>query len=115
LHGGSESQPDAKARVHSAIVPEPRTSLDPRTSGNEGGESPGDSGSLPGELADAHEEILRLRDLLIGKDAELGRVKGRVAELEERLGRYTWLADKLRIRRFVSAVARRIDRARNRP
>ena len=34
------------------------------------------------ELAHAREEVLRLRDLLIGKDAELGTLRGRLAELE---------------------------------
>jgi hypothetical protein len=34
------------------------------------------------ELARAREEVLRLRDLLIGKEAELGALRGRVAEIE---------------------------------
>jgi predicted nuclease with TOPRIM domain len=34
------------------------------------------------ELARSKEEVLRLRDLLIGKDAELGALRGRLAELE---------------------------------
>lgn len=37
---------------------------------------------LQAELARAHEEVLRLRDLLIGKDAELGTMRGRLAEIE---------------------------------
>lgn len=37
---------------------------------------------LRAELARCREEVLRLRDLLIGKDAELGTVRGRLAELE---------------------------------
>ena len=36
------------------------------------------------ELDKREEEILKLRDLLIGKDAELGATKGRLAELEDR-------------------------------
>ena len=35
------------------------------------------------ELDRRQEEILRLRDLLIGKDAELGAVKGQLAALED--------------------------------
>ena len=35
------------------------------------------------ELDRRQEEILRLRDLLIGKEAELGAAKGRLAELED--------------------------------
>jgi hypothetical protein len=35
------------------------------------------------ELDRRQEEILRLRDLLIGKESELGAAKGRLAELED--------------------------------
>jgi hypothetical protein len=56
------------------------------------------------ELARSREEVLRLRDLLIGKDVELGRVRGRLEQLEERtnrvLGAAVWL------RRFGPAAAR---------
>lgn len=44
-------------------------------------------GSRPELLAkieSQQEEILRLRDLLVGKEAELGGAKGRLAELEDR-------------------------------
>jgi hypothetical protein len=45
-----------------------------------------DSGSetaeLREELARSREEILRLRDLLIGKDAEIGSLRGRLTEIE---------------------------------
>ena len=34
------------------------------------------------ELAQAREEVLRLRDLLVGKEAELGTLRGRIAEIE---------------------------------
>jgi hypothetical protein len=37
---------------------------------------------LRAELAQAREEVLRLRDLLIAKEAELGSLRGRVAEME---------------------------------
>jgi hypothetical protein len=37
---------------------------------------------LRAELAQAREEVLRLRDLLIGKEAELGSLRGRIAEIE---------------------------------
>jgi SAM-dependent methyltransferase len=36
------------------------------------------------ELQRSNKEVLRLRDLLIGKDAELGAAKGKVAEMEDR-------------------------------
>lgn len=35
------------------------------------------------ELDRRQEEILRLRDLLIGKDAELGAAKGQLAQMED--------------------------------
>jgi hypothetical protein len=41
-----------------------------------------DRPQLTEELARQKEEILRLRDLLIAKDAELGVARGRLAELE---------------------------------
>lgn len=41
-----------------------------------------DRSELQQELDRRSEEILRLRDLLIGKDAELGSLKGQVAQLE---------------------------------
>lgn len=37
---------------------------------------------LRAELAQAQEEVLRLRDLLIGKEAELGRLRGQLAEIQ---------------------------------
>lgn len=36
----------------------------------------------PDEVSRQREEILRLRDLLIAKDAELGAARGRLAEIE---------------------------------
>jgi hypothetical protein len=40
------------------------------------------------EAARQKEEILRLRDLLIAKDAELGTAKGHLAELTEHSARF---------------------------
>lgn len=48
------------------------------------------------EIARQQEEILRLRDLLIGKDAELGALRGRVAEIEASTGRLLSLGARLR-------------------
>ena len=42
---------------------------------------------LRNSLREKDEEILRLRDLLVGKDVELGVAKGRVAEIEDRAKR----------------------------
>ena len=65
------------------------------------------------QLAERDEEILRLRDLLIGKDAELGAARGRVAELEVYSQRLVGLAGRLqsrapRIMRLAGAVLRRL-------
>jgi hypothetical protein len=42
---------------------------------------------LRSSLREKDEEILRLRDLLVGKDVELGVAKGRLAEFEDRAKR----------------------------
>jgi hypothetical protein len=41
------------------------------------------------------EELLRLRDALIGKDAELGVARGRIAELEAYVERYEGMSARL--------------------
>jgi hypothetical protein len=48
------------------------------------------------ELDRRNEEILRLRDLLIGKDAELGSLKGQVAQLEAGTARLLSLVARVR-------------------
>lgn len=50
---------------------------EPATSTNSGQQE------LQDELDRRQEEILRLRDLLIGKDAELGAAKGKLAQMED--------------------------------
>lgn len=47
------------------------------------------------ELGRRNEEILRLRDLLIGKDAEMGVMRGRLAELEDHSRRFANTAARL--------------------
>ncbi|MGN6258487.1 MAG: hypothetical protein ACTHN3_12185 [Solirubrobacterales bacterium] len=42
-----------------------------------------DPARLEAELAREREEVLRLRDLLITRDAELGAAKGRLAMIEQ--------------------------------
>lgn len=64
-------------------MPEPINSLDRVDSAET---------DLQAEIATRDEEILRLRDLLIARDAELGAVKGRLKIIEdhsERLSRLT--------------------------
>lgn len=53
----------------------------------EAGGGVGNRPELLGELDSHKEENLRLRDQLIGKDAELGTALGRVAEMEDRMKR----------------------------
>ena len=48
------------------------------------------------ELARLREENLRFRDLLIAKDAELGSLKGQVAQLEAGTGRLLNIVARIR-------------------
>jgi SAM-dependent methyltransferase len=50
---------------------------------------------LQGEVDRAKEEVLRLRDLLIGRDAELGAVKGQLAVVEDQNRRILSLAARI--------------------
>ena len=74
---------------------------------------------LQAELDSSREEILRLRDLLIAKDAELGAAKGRLAELEE-YSRYLsnaaiWLQARVPgAMRLIGAALRRLQSRRGR-
>ncbi len=68
------------------------------------------------EVAHLREENLRLRDLLIAKDAELGSLKGQVAALEAGTARLLNLVGRIRalmpdpLAKIVSAVIRRLPR-----
>jgi hypothetical protein len=71
-------------------------------------DQPGESRpDLLDELDRRQEEILRLRDLLIGNQAELGVAKGRVAEIEDRATRIT--AAKTRIESQVPIFGKLLD------
>lgn len=63
------------------------------------------------ELGDQKLEILRLRDLLIAMDAELGAAKGRVAEVEDRTQRLSHAAGRIpglkRLARMATSALRR--------
>lgn len=76
----------------------------------------GETAELLQELARAKEEVLRLRDLLIGKDAELGAMSGRLAELEAGAGRLVNAAASLqaRVPRFVRTGAAGLRKRRSR-
>jgi hypothetical protein len=58
-----------------------------------------DAGPPREELARCQEEMLRLRDLLIARDAELGKLKGELAQLEAGTARLLNLVT--RVRSFV--------------
>jgi SAM-dependent methyltransferase len=62
-------------------------------------------------------ELLRLRDLLIGKDAELGSAKGRLAELEDRSSRIAGAKHRIESQlpglRRVTGAALRLLRGRS--
>ena len=69
---------------------------------------------LQSELDNLNEEVLRLRDLLIGKDAELGAAKGRLAELEGHSRLLTGGAERIQSRipgtmRILGAALRRLQ------
>lgn len=77
--------------------------------GNEGESRP----ELLEELARSKEEILRLRDLLVGKDAEIGAARGQLAAVEhqtQRLANIVGLAQARvpGIMRLAGAVLRRL-------
>lgn len=78
-----------------------------------GGDAPTD---LREELNRSQEEVLRLRDLLIGKDAELGALRGRLAELEAGAGRLVNAAANLKARlpRFARTAAAGLRKRRGR-
>lgn len=73
---------------------------------------------LQEQLAQRDEEILRLRDLLIARDAELGTARGRLAELEEYSQRMTNVATRLQSQipgfGFLVRVARKLQGLRRR-
>lgn len=58
----------------------------------------GSDSELRAEIARQKEEILRLRDLLVTKDAELGAAKGRLAELDDRSQRIAGAAGRIESR-----------------
>lgn len=71
---------------------------------------------LRAELAESREEVLRLRDLLIGKEAELGALRGRVSELESGADPVVMVAARLRALlpgSLRSVLARLLRRARS--
>jgi hypothetical protein len=73
-----------------------------------------DTDALRAELARRDEEILRLRDLLITRDAELGAAKGRLAMIEQASRRLGEAAARVPIpgaTRLLQALIRFVQRA----
>jgi hypothetical protein len=60
------------------------------------------------EAARQKEEILRLRDLLIAKDAELGVAKGGLKELAEHSARFAVAARAIQARLRVPGLLRKV-------
>lgn len=65
---------------------------------------------LRAELARREEEIERLRDLLIVRDAELGSARGHLLRYERRFGRVKRTIDELRSGAPVKGVAGKVAR-----
>lgn len=87
--------------------------------GSEGEGEGEDRGELERELDRRDEEILRLRDLLIGKDVELGAAKGQLAELADQSRRVMNAAGRIQSRvpgamRLAGAALRRLQGRRGR-
>jgi SAM-dependent methyltransferase len=69
------------------------------------------------ELDRRDEEILRLRDLIVGRDLELGVIRGRLAPLEDQSQRVTNATDRVQAKlpgivRLADAVFRRLRKLR---
>jgi hypothetical protein len=71
---------------------------EPATSTSTGARPPESESELRAEITRQREEILRLRDLLVSKDAELGAAKGRLAELDDRSQRLAGAAGRIESR-----------------
>ena len=72
---------------------------------------PGDPTQLAEELAREREEVRRLREILVAKDAELGAARGRLLELETR-ARYV-LGAVRRLRELPGKLAGGLRRPRS--
>lgn len=69
----------------------------------------GADGEFERELNGYKEEVLRLRDLLIARDAELGAARGRLAQVEQHAQRVARIADRIPIpgvARILAGLAR---------
>jgi hypothetical protein len=81
-------------------------SYDPTPAKNPPLGEPDDPARLAEELARERQEVLRLRGLLVARDAELGAARGRLLELETR-ARYV-LGALRRLRALPALVAKAV-------
>ncbi|MGN6558228.1 MAG: hypothetical protein ACTHLH_09490 [Solirubrobacterales bacterium] len=65
---------------------------------------------LQAELERREAEIVRLRDLLVARDAELGSARGELLRYERRFGRVKRTIDELRSGAPVKGVAGKVAR-----
>jgi hypothetical protein len=72
------------AKLGSRCMSEPHEG---RSAGGGGG-SPPETARLLDELEESRKEVLRLRDLVIGREAELGTARGRIEDLTAQLQRF---------------------------
>jgi hypothetical protein len=72
------------SKVGSCLMSEPHD--DRRARGR--GEDPAETARLLDELEESRKEVLRLRDLVIGREAELGTARGRIEDLTAQLQRF---------------------------
>jgi chromosome segregation ATPase len=98
------SQATACEALHSLPVPEPTSTADQAVLRPDGeadrlraevARLRAENEGLRAERAELGEEVLRLRDAVVGRDAELGTARGRLAELEGLVTRYEHAAHRL--------------------
>lgn len=87
-------------RVHSRAMEQVKPSRPEPGAGTD------DHAALLEEIARQKEEILRLRDLLIAKDAELGAARGSLTELNEHSARFAVAVRSLQARRLPALLRR---------
>jgi hypothetical protein len=68
---------------------------EPPSTAPAGGRTDAEVAALLDELEASRKEVLRLRDLAIGREAELGTARGRITELTAELARYAHLESRL--------------------
>ncbi len=94
-------------RMRREILGLRKSLLETQNRAAQGDSAVGEVGALRRRLEESEKELLRLRDLLIGKDIELGAAKGRVAEFEDRWERLENAKSKIPGYQLLKKVLRR--------